>query len=206
MKRARTELSKENRKQFILDCAEKLILKEGLQKLSLSKVSKKSKLAIGTIYIYFKSKEEIIASLTVKSRHILLEKFIENTSQTENPLAKIEGILLSFYTFYKEKPFYNQLVTFYESNSGLQETPELIDASYKITQLVVDIVKSGKLKKVIREDLDELSFSFMLWGTAIGIIQLIEIKSVVLENTLKIDEFEFYNNYISLIINSLKTN
>lgn len=206
MKRARTELSKENRKQFILDCAEELILKEGLQKLSLIKVSKKSKLAIGTIYIYFKSKEEIIASLTVKSRHILLEKFIENTSQIENPLAKIEGILLSFYSFYKEKPFYNQLVTFYESNSGLQETSELIDSSYKITQLVVDIVKSGKVKKVIREDLDELSFSFMLWGTAIGIIQLIEIKSVVLENTLKIDEFEFYNNYISLIINSLKTN
>lgn len=206
MKRARTELSKENRKQFILDCAEELILKEGLQKLSLSKVSKKSKLAIGTIYIYFKSKEEIIASLTVKSRHILLEKFIENTSQIENPLAKIEGILLSFYSFYKEKPFYNQLVTFYESNSGLQETSELIDSSYKITQLVVDIVKSGKVKKVIREELDELSFSFMLWGTAIGIIQLIEIKSVVLENTLKIDEFKFYNNYISLIINSLNTN
>jgi AcrR family transcriptional regulator len=206
MKRARTELSKENRKQFILDCAEELIIKEGLQKLSLSKVSKKSKLAIGTIYIYFKSKEEIIASLTVKSRHILLEKFIENTSEVENSLAKIESILLSFYSFYKEKPFYNQLVTFYESNSGLQETPELIDASYKITQLVVDIVKMGKAKKEIRKDIDELSFSFMLWGTAIGIIQLIEIKSVVLENTLKIDEFEFYKNYISLIINSLKTN
>jgi len=42
MLRVRNDISKENRKQFILDCAEQLILEEGLSKLSLARVSKKN--------------------------------------------------------------------------------------------------------------------------------------------------------------------
>lgn len=204
MQRARTKISKENRKQYILDCAEQLILDEGLPSLSLGGVSKKSNLAVGTIYLYFSSKEDIIANLTVKSRQILFDKFTEHADKTQNPLEKIEAILTAFYLFYKEKPFYNQLVSFYETNSGLEETQELKEASNKITQLVIEIVGEGKKQQLIRNDLDEVAFSFMLWGTAIGIIQLIDVKSNLLESTLNITHFEFYKKYISLIINSLK--
>lgn len=204
MQRARTEISKGNRKQYILDCAEQLILDEGLTSLSLGRVSKKSNLAVGTIYLYFSSKEDIIANLTVKSRQILLDKFTEHANKVQNPLEKIEAILTAFYLFYKEKPFYNQLVSFYETNSGLEETQELKEASYKITQLVIEIVGEGKKQQLIRNDLDEVAFSFMLWGTAIGIIQLIDVKSNLLESTLNITHFEFYKKYISLITNSLQ--
>jgi AcrR family transcriptional regulator len=204
MLRARTEISKENRKQFILDCAEQLILEEGLSMLSIGRVSTKTKLAVGTIYLYFSSKEDIIANLTIKSREILLEKFIEQTNKKENALEKIAELLMAFYLFYKEKPFYNQLVSFYETNSGLQETKELKEASYKITELVINIVKEGKKQKTIKEDLNETQFTFWLWGTTIGIIQLLEVKRAILTETLKQTEGEFYNAHISLIVSALK--
>ncbi|MDZ7935225.1 MAG: TetR/AcrR family transcriptional regulator [Emticicia sp.] len=89
MQRARTEISKENRKQYILDCAEQLILDEGLTSLSLEKKYLKSNLAVGTIYLYFSSKEDIIANLTVKSRQILFDKFTEHANKVQNPLEKI---------------------------------------------------------------------------------------------------------------------
>ena len=205
MRRATTELSKENRKQFILDCAEQIIIDTGLSTLNIASVSKKTKLAVGTIYIYFNSKEDIIAHLTIKSREILLQKFIENTNKKENALEKIEELLIAFYYFYKENPAYNQLVSFYETNSGLQETEELRQASYKITELVVDIVKKGKDKNTIRHSISEIDFSFWLWGTTIGIIQLIEVKKAVLTEVLKKTEIDFYKTHISLIISSLKT-
>lgn len=204
MQRARTDISKENRKQFILDCAEQLILEEGLSLLSIARVSKKSKLAVGTIYLYFQSKEDIIANLTIKSREVLLQKFIEHTSKTENALEKIAELLMAFYSFYKENPFYNQLVSFYEANSGLQETKELREASYKITELVVNIVREGKKQKTIRQEIKEVEFSFWLWGTTIGIIQLIEVKGTILTETLNQTEIDFFKSHISLIINSLK--
>ncbi len=202
-KRARTDSSKEHRKQFILDCAEQLILEEGLPNFNLNKVSRKTKLAVGTIYLYFTSKEDIIAHLTIKSRQILLEKFQESTSKVENPLEKIEELLKSFYFFYKEKPYYNQLVSFYETNAGLEETEELKASSFLINTFVIDIVREGKKQNIVRNDLDEIGFSFLLWGTAIGIIQLIEVKSSSLENTLHVSQFDFYLSYISLITKSL---
>ena len=202
-KRARTDSSKEHRKQFILDCAEQLILEEGLPNFNLNKVSRKTKLAVGTIYLYFTSKEDIIAHLTIKSRQILLEKFQESTSKVENPLEKIEELLKSFYFFYKEKPYYNQLVSFYETNAGLEETEELKASSFLINTFVIDIVRDGKKQNLVRNDLDEVGFSFLLWGTAIGIIQLIEVKSSSLENTLHVSQFDFYLSYISLITKSL---
>lgn len=202
-KRARTDSSKEHRKQFILDCAEQLILEEGLPNFNLNKVSRKTKLAVGTIYLYFTSKEDIIAHLTIKSRQILLEKFQESTSKVENPLEKIEELLKSFYFFYKEKPYYNQLVSFYETKAGLEETEELKASSFLINTFVIDIVREGKKQNIVRNDLDEIGFSFLLWGTAIGIIQLIEVKSSSLENTLHVSQFDFYLSYISLITKSL---
>lgn len=202
-KRARTDSSKEHRKQFILDCAEQLILEEGLPNFNLNKVSRKTKLAVGTIYLYFTSKEDIIAHLTIKSRQILLEKFQESTSKVESPLEKIEELLKSFYFFYKEKPYYNQLVSFYETNAGLEETEELKASSFQINTFVIDIIREGKKQNLVRNDLDEVGFSFLLWGTAIGIIQLIEVKSSSLENTLHISQFDFYLSYISLITKSL---
>lgn len=204
MLRARTELSKENRKQFILDCAEQIILKHGLSALSLMSVSKKTKLAVGTIYIYFKSKEDIIAHLTIKSREILLQKFTEHTNKKENALEKIAELLIAFYGFYKENPFYNQLVSFYESNSGLQETEELRQASNNITNFVVDIIKNGKEQKTIRHNINEREFAFWLWGTTVGVIQLIEVKGSVLTEALQQTESEFYLLHISFIINTLK--
>ncbi len=204
MLRARNKISKENRKQFILDCAEQLILEEGLSNLSLGRVSKKAKLAVGTIYLYFESKEDIIAHLTIKSREILLQKFVEYSNKKENALDKIAEILLACYSFYKEKPIYNQLVSFYESNSGLQETIELRKASDKITAFVIDIVKEGKAQKSIRSDVDEAAFSFWLWGTTIGIIQLIEVKSTVLSETLQTPELDFFKAHISHVISTLK--
>jgi TetR/AcrR family transcriptional regulator len=204
MLRARTDISKENRKQFILNSAEQLILKEGLSSLSIQRVSKNTKLAVGTIYLYFKSKEDIIANLTIRSREVLLQKFIESTNKKENALDKISELLISFYNFYKEKHVYNQLVSFYETNSGLQETEDLREASYMITQLVVDIVKEGKKQQTIKKSLKEIEFSFWLWGTTIGIIQLIEVKRAILTQTLGQSELDFYKSHISLIISSLK--
>jgi len=111
---------------------------------------------------------------------------------------------MDFYSFFKENPFYNQLVSFYETNSGLQETKELKEASCKISELVIDIVRKGKKQKSIRENLNETEFSFWLCGTTIEIIQLMEVKGKILTETLKQTEVEFYSSHVALIINCLK--
>jgi AcrR family transcriptional regulator len=204
MKRARNDQAKGDRKQDILNCAEEIIQAEGLEKLSIALVAKKAKLAVGTIYLYFPKKEDIIAHLTIKSRELLLRKFVESTHGASDALEKTRNILWAYLQFYKGHAFYHQLVSFYETNAGLAEPEELLAASRKITEFVMQIIREGKAENLIREDVDETEFSFLLWASAVGVIQLIDVKSSILSQQLQKSPDEFFISYINLIIRSLE--
>ncbi|PZV87219.1 TetR family transcriptional regulator [Algoriphagus aquaeductus] len=204
MKRARNKQAKGDRKQDILNCAEELIQESGLESLSIAQVAKKVGLAVGTIYLYFPKKEDIIAHLTIKSREILLQKFIESGDSSSDALKKVRMMLWAYFNFYKEHPFYHQLVSFYETNAGLEEPEELLMASRKITNYVIEVIQSGKAQGSIHPDIDESEFSFLLWASAVGVIQLIDVKSGIIQQQLNKNTDAFFSSYINMIIRSLK--
>ena len=204
MQRARDDKAKDLRKQHILEAAEQIIRTQGLEQLNIAAVAKKVKLAVGTIYLYFPKKEDIIAHLTIKSREILLEKFKKSTAQSENALEQIHHLLAAYFRFYKEHLFYHELVSFYESNAGLEEPEELLQASRNITDFVVEILNKGQVERHIRADLDAQEFSFLLWGTVVGVIQLINVKAGPLQAQLHKSPEAFFETYIDLIVKSLR--
>ncbi|GMQ29675.1 TetR/AcrR family transcriptional regulator [Algoriphagus confluentis] len=204
MKRARNKQAKGDRKQDILNCAEELIQERGLENLSIAQVAKKAGLAVGTIYLYFPKKEDIIAHLTIKSREILLQKFKESGESTADALIKVRLMLWAYLNFYKEHPFYHQLVSFYETNAGLEEPEELLMASRKITNYVIEVIQSGKTQGSIHPDIDESEFSFLLWASAVGVIQIIDVKSRIIQQQLNKSTDAFFSSYIDMIIRSLK--
>jgi AcrR family transcriptional regulator len=61
--RARSEESKEARRQAILKSAREIVDQQGFGSLTVDSVAKGSQLAKGTLYIYFKTKEEILLAL-----------------------------------------------------------------------------------------------------------------------------------------------
>jgi len=204
MLRARDDKAKDLRKQHILEAAEQIIRTQGLEQLSIASVAKKVKLAVGTIYLYFPKKEDLIAQLTIKSREILLEKFKTSTAQSNKALEQIRLLLGAYFRFYKEHLFYHELVSFYESNAGLEEPEELLQASRNITDFVVEILNKGQAERHIRADLDAREFSFLLWGTVVGVIQLINVKAGLLQAQLHKSPEAFFEAYIDLIVKSLR--
>lgn len=204
MLRARDDKAKDLRKQHILEAAEQIILTQGFEQLSIAGVAKKVKLAVGTIYLYFPKKEDLIAQLTIKSREVLLEKFKTSTAQSNKALEQIRLLLGAYFRFYKEHLFYHELVSFYESNAGLEEPEELLQASRNITDFVVEILNKGQAERHIRADLDAQEFSFLLWGTVVGVIQLINVKAGLLQTQLHKSPEAFFEAYIDFIINSLR--
>ena len=70
MKAKNNQAKNTDKRQRILDTSLELIMKQGIQATSMSKVSKESGVAVGTIYHHFESKEAIITELY---RHFKLE-------------------------------------------------------------------------------------------------------------------------------------
>ncbi len=62
MKRARTPEAKEKRRERLLEIAQKLF-EQDEQSLTMDRLAKSSGLAKGTMYLYFKTKEEVLLAL-----------------------------------------------------------------------------------------------------------------------------------------------
>ncbi len=198
------EKLKESKAIAILDAAEELILEGGLSSLSINKVASKANIAKGTVYLYFKDKEEIIGTIAIRARKLFLDYFKKYTEDKEDPIEKIKGIFWADYHFSQEQKRYHQLITFYEQNTGLTETGELAETGKKISFYIKSIVDEAIEKKAIRQDLDSASLTFMMWGMSVGIMQLVQTRKEQLGYALNKTPEEFFEFFVSTIMDSLK--
>jgi len=73
----------EERKNELIQIAEKLFIKNGYEQTAVSDIVKKAKVAQGTFYYYFKTKEEILDSI--------IDRYIKTTVEGYEKIANEEG-------------------------------------------------------------------------------------------------------------------
>ncbi|WP_299312645.1 TetR/AcrR family transcriptional regulator [uncultured Aquimarina sp.] len=193
----------EDKYNAILNAADAIMQNENLGAMSISKVARKAKVAKGTVYLYFKDKEEIIGKLAIRARKLMLEYFKKYVGEKTNPLDRIKGIFYADYYYFKEQRAYHQLITFYEQNTGLTESGELADTGQAISSYINKIIQEAIDLKAIRQDIDSKTLSFMFWGMAIGIIQLLETRNQQLKSYLDNSGKEFYDVFVQTTVEGL---
>lgn len=200
----RKEREKENRRETILQAAEAVMMANGLHGLSIDLIAQETELAKGTIYLYFKSKEEILGILTVKSRHILYNEFEKIAATPAAPIEKLHQIIKANYTFYKTNPLYYDLVSLYEANSQLTETEEMYQWSNNITQLVTNIVVQAQKDGVLNQSINPLHFTTCMWGMTVGILQLIKVRGAILKEKLGVSEEDMLATFLEIFENGIR--
>ncbi len=195
---------KENRREHILNAAEAIMSEDGLHGLSIELIAQYTQLAKGTIYLYFKSKEEILSILTIKARNKLYEGFESIFNQNTNAFDKIINIIKMNYQFYKDNLLYHDLISLYEANQKTLETAEMFETSAKITKLVFQIVDEAKTEGYIRKEINPMHLSMTMWGMTVGMLQLFKVRGTTLSETFAITEDELFNNYLDIFINGIK--
>jgi len=92
VKRATNDLQKEARRGAILSAARELFMDSGFFDLSMATIAKKSGLAKGTVYLYFKTKEEIFLALSTEEMNAWLDDLDHQLSEQDKPID-IEAFL-----------------------------------------------------------------------------------------------------------------
>jgi TetR/AcrR family transcriptional regulator len=195
---------KENRKEVILSAAEAVMSKNGLYGLSIEAIAEETQLAKGTIYLYFKSKEEILSSLTIKARNKLLQEFELIEKQNATAFEKLILMIRMNYNFYKKFPLYYDLVSLYEANHKVIETEEMYISSQNITNLVHRIAEKAKSEGDLNKDVNPLFLTMSLWGMTVGILQLLKVRGVFMSENLEITEDNIVDTYITIFSKGIK--
>lgn len=136
------EVKQKNKRSQIIEAAIDLFVAKGFQDASMALLSKKSGIAIGTIYHYFKSKNDLIegAYFYVTQQYGEAIQFTKSEAQLSLK-ERFELLWIKSYTFYIDQPSY------YFLKDSLNYSPliskELMDESRKYYQVVFDLIKEG---------------------------------------------------------------
>lgn len=197
--------NKARKYKAIIEASERLMAQHGLQGLNMNTVAKEAKVAKGTLYLYFNSREEIIGTLALKARKIVLELFQTAVQEEEQAIEQLKALISAYYHFFKKNRLYYELVSFYEIYERTTETPQMRKVYDDITKVLVTIVEKGQSNGTIKPTIDPVSLAFSMWGMTIGIMKLIEAKSQLIHVEETTSEDTILQTYLQLFEDGIKT-
>jgi len=99
--RERRERERERRRQQIIVAAKRVFSANGFQKATMGEIAREAELSSGTLYIYFKKKEELYASLSLRILRYLLIRLehIDSEASSIHQIQQLEEAMFDVYAF-----------------------------------------------------------------------------------------------------------
>ncbi|WP_461200148.1 TetR/AcrR family transcriptional regulator [Anoxybacillus sp. TBDG-1] len=149
----------------IIDAAVIVIAENGYHQAQVSKIAKQAGVADGTIYLYFKNKEDILISLFQEKMGYFIEKIEEEIEGISSPSEKLFLLIQKHFQMLAADP-HLAIVTQLELRQSNKSLRLKINEILKGYLKVVDrIVQEGIDKGEFRSDLDVRLARQMIFGT-----------------------------------------
>jgi AcrR family transcriptional regulator len=171
----RKERDKAFRRHQIMDAAKNTFAQKGFSGATIENIAEAADFSPATIYLYFKNKDELYASLSLKMLKVLVEKieFIcnqENLSSQE----KIKALPQALYQVYETDPLnVTHLLRYQSTEALLNLSPELTsqikDAAQKYINAMVKIFKKG-VREGVFQDCHPVAFADIVWSIFAGLV------------------------------------
>ena len=204
---ARREREKQQRRIEILEAAEELFDQKGFESTTIEEVARRTELSKGTIYLYFKSKDELLLAVCVKGIAGFREELEDAAKRVRGLDNKIKAVYLSYIDFFLEVPHVFRVLhdTFTERlRRNLSQ-----DAINLINWTIVEALRFGSRfvqegidSGAFRSDVDPYAFSVASWQLATGLLDL-----AILSDPGVIDRdalVKMFSKSIELLIDGLK--
>jgi len=179
----RREREIEERRRQILDAARTVLFESGMQGASINRIAKTAELGVGTIYFYFKSKEDIFVALQEEGLSLLADLIQQAAAQSQNPSTKIRHIAQAYLEFSTKNKNYFDIINYFLSSPDVLFTANLKrqvhEHGNKILSHVVAAVKLGVQQGDFKA-VDADRFAVILWANLNGLIQFKKLENTIL--------------------------
>jgi AcrR family transcriptional regulator len=185
---------KMQRRSDIINAAERIFFRNGFESTTMDDVALEAELSKGTLYLYFRSKEDLQFAIFMRGLEILLNNMRNSLSATENGDQGLRQLAASFIRFSGEYRYYFSLLMYYESSriEALNLDREQLQRYLKEQSplaLVTQQVTLGMQDGSLRDDLPAEVFSATLWSQMLGVLIVLNSKTDLYEIfNLKADE------------------
>jgi AcrR family transcriptional regulator len=151
----------------ILDAAERLFLRVGYHDAKMADLAAEAGVAVGTLYNYFASKDEVFGSLAARSREELFV-VLERCLDEKNPLDRLRALVEQSFAYAEDHgallAIYMQLGAVSElqiRSAGGESAEQGFD---KFLVLVESLFRDGVKAKLVRKDIPVASLAAAFAG------------------------------------------
>ncbi|MEL6719003.1 MAG: TetR/AcrR family transcriptional regulator [Bacteroidota bacterium] len=166
----RREREKEELRQLILKEATQMFLKEGYEKTSMRKIAKKIEYSVGTIYLYYKNKDELLYAVQgVAFEHFL--NYMKPLMDIEHPVERLRKMGEVYLFFSLQNPDYYDLMFVIESPMNALKEQEAWSKGEKLYEILETTIQECMDQGLTKEKNVE-ALSFMIWSAMHGMVTL----------------------------------
>ncbi|WP_338750524.1 TetR/AcrR family transcriptional regulator [Bacillus sp. FJAT-52991] len=158
---------KKNKPKYrqIIDAAVVVIAENGYHQAQVSKIAKQASVADGTIYLYFKNKDDILISLFREKMGDFVAKIREAVAGKSTAAEKLLVLVENHFKILSEDP-HLAVVTQLEVRQSIKELRLQINAVIKDYLLLIDdVLKEGVRTGEFKGSLNILLARQMIFGT-----------------------------------------
>lgn len=171
----RKQREKERRRKQIIVAAKRVFIKNGFNRATMENIAKEAELSAGTLYLYFKNKSDLWATLSVRVLQYLLIRLDHLHEQQEldhrGKILQLKAVLLDAYEF--DPMIFKDLFNLQTSEMLKELSPELI---YEIKGLgqqclkkIASIFQSG-INNGICLDRHPMAIADIVWSMFSGLV------------------------------------
>lgn len=179
-------------RQTIIDTALQLALEQGFESLSIRKITKRLGYSAGSVYYYFKDKDEIIEAIHKEADMYIInivKDIFDIKKGFEYNLRSVFFKIMDFSLLEPEK--YNLIV--FDKYLKRKESIELWVGM--LEQSIQSSISSGELR-----ELDCRVTAYNVWSSFWGLIVIINTN----KSMSRSDAEKLFNNHLEIIMNGIK--
>jgi len=192
---------KEELRNLILEGAKTLFVQKGIEQTTIRSIAQAIDYSVGTVYVYFKDKSEILHALHSQGFRELSQQF-SVLFHVQDPMERLRAMGRVYLQFAKENP------DMYDLMFSIKAPIEFLDATHN-NEWQEGKITFDLLRSTIRECMEQGHFAghqleplaFMIWSLVHGMCSLHigqRTKGVNLENPDEIVELS-YAEFVRLI-------
>jgi TetR/AcrR family transcriptional regulator len=175
----RKEREKEARREEIVGAAEKIFFEKGLAQATMDDIAEAAELSKGTLYLYYKSKEDLYLSVAMKGSEILCQMFLRIIESGEPTIKMIFDLGEAYYEYFKTYRNYFRMYYFFENPQVQSQVSEemmevCLENDRRIWDLVESVLQRGIDEGLLRKDLNPLEAGVMLWSNSNGMMRIMD--------------------------------
>ena len=206
----RKEREKGYRREEILDAAQGVFFEKGLHVATMDEIAEKAELSKGTIYLYYKNKEDLYLAVMMRGMEILRDSFAEVVRSGESTAKLLVALSDSYLAFFNNHREHFRMIHFLQTPQFHRQVTDDMKKSCgvlnrQVWDLVNGILQRGIDDGILREDLNPAEVGIILWSSATALMLRIDSEYTIWKDTIQIDLLQTLKLSNSLLFDAICT-